>query len=343
MTCTFKSNRAHGILIALAALSLSACASLPDKSDVTLGKERFAYARLGTGAPAVVLEAGLGGGMDTWAPVYESVAAFTTVFAYDRRGYGESGKPASGPKGVQGGEVAKSVGEVVLDSILPGASTVATIGTISSRSNDDSTPRTGAAIVAELHVLLGQTGIQPPYVLVGHSLGGLYASLYARTYPGEVAGLVLLDSMHPEQIQRCMQYLPARECDPAHYPWWVKTLIKLTPPAIKSEMAGTSETGREIRAAGPLPPVPLTVISHGKPDNADRDRMWAALQQELAGESPGSTHIIARKSGHNIQHDEPQLVVQAIKDLVMRARQATQTPGSPIDHEPIAATSGMGL
>lgn len=273
----------HCGLIVIMALLLSACASLPEKNGVAVGKERFAYALRGIGRPAVVFEAGLGGGMDTWAPVYEGVAGFTTAFAYDRRGYGESGK----------------------------------------RSADESAPRTGAVIVAELHEVLKKVGVQPPYVLVGHSLGGLYISLYARTYSEEVAGLVLLDSVHPEQIERCQQYLPAKECDPEHYPWWVKTLIKMTPAVIKSEMAGTTETGRQIRASGPLPPVPLIVVSHGKPDDPCRDRMWMELQQELANESPKSTRIIARKSGHNIQRDEPELVIKTIKDLVMQARQGS--------------------
>jgi len=102
----------------------------------------------------------------------------------------------------------------------------------------------------------------------------------------------------------------------------VKTLIKMTPAIIKSEMAGVTETGRQIQAAGPLPPVPLVVISHGKPpaDEPGMGQMWAALQQDLVAASPRSTYIIARKSGHNIQGDEQELVIQAIKDLVMQAR-----------------------
>ena len=210
---------------------------------------------------------------------------------------------------------------MVVDAILPGVSTIMTIGTIANHSLDESAPRSGAAIVADLHEVLKQTGVKPPYLLVGHSLGGLYTMLYARTYPDEIAGIVLIDSMHPEQIERCKQYLPEKECDPEHYPWWVKTLIKMTPAVIRSEMTGATETGRQIRAAGHLPPVPIAVISHGKPDSPDRDRMWATLQQELAGESLHSTHIIASESGHNIQGDQPELVIQAIKNLVMQARQ----------------------
>jgi len=87
-------------------------------------------------------------------------------------------------------------------------------------------------------------------------------------------------------------------------------------------MAGATETGRQIRAAGPLPFVPLVVLSHGKPsaDKLGMGQMWAALQQDLANESPHSTHIVARNSGHNIQGNEPKLVIQTIKDLVMQAR-----------------------
>ncbi len=114
-------------LTALLALLVSACATLPDKSDVVISKESFAYALRGTGKPAVVFEAGLGGGMDTWAPVFDKVAAFTTVFAYDRRGYRESGKPVDAPKILGGGEIARTAGEVVLDAVVPGASTLITI------------------------------------------------------------------------------------------------------------------------------------------------------------------------------------------------------------------------
>ena len=312
-------------IAAMLALLLSACAGLPDKADVSIGKERFSYALRGAGEPAVIFEAGLGGGMDTWMPVFHEVSTFTTAFAYDRRGYEESGKPVDAPKTSSASEAAMMAGETVLDVVVPGASTVVTLGMFTTNLADESAPRTGAVIVAELHEVLKKTGLQPPYILVGHSLGGLYMSLYARTYPEEIAGLLLLDSMHPEQIERCQHYLPVDECDPEHYPWWVKTLIKMTPTVIKAEMTGATETGRQIRGAGALPFVPLVVLSHGEPpaDEPGMGQMWAALQQDLANESPRSTHIIAHKSGHNIQSDEPELVIQSIKDLVMQARQGS--------------------
>ncbi|WP_420846621.1 alpha/beta fold hydrolase [Methylocystis parvus] len=62
------------------------------------------------------------------------------------------------------------------------------------------TPRDGVTIVEELRATLRAKGIAPPYVLVGHSIGGLYVQLYARRHSDEVAGLVLVDSTHPEQL-----------------------------------------------------------------------------------------------------------------------------------------------
>ena len=308
--------------VMISILSISACATIPDKKDITVDKTRFSYSIRGTGGPAVVFESGLGAGMDSWAPVFDKAAAFTTTFTYDRRGYGESGKPASSHKSSAAEEAVKTAGEVALDAVVPVVSTAITLGGIAARASDSSAPRTGAAVVADLHDLLKETGLKPPYVLVGHSLGGLYMMLYARTFPEEVAGLILVDSMHPEQIERCKEFLPAKECDPDFYPWWVKMLIKISPAVVRAEMSGMKETGRQIRSAGIFSAFPLVVISHGKPpaDEPGSGKMWAALQQDLVDESQGNIHIIAKKSGHNIQSDEPDLILQAIKDIVLQTR-----------------------
>ena len=105
-------------------------------------------------------------------------------------------------------------------------------------------------------------------------------------------------------------------------------LIHLGPEVFRAEMAGAAETGRQIRATGPLPNVPLVVLSRGKSPvgESDREQMWTALQRDLVNESPRGTHIIARQSGHYIQKDEPELVIQTIRDLVMQARQGRTVP-----------------
>lgn len=70
------------------------------------------------------------------------------------------------------------------------------------KSDKPTTPRDGKTVVEELRQLLRAQGLQPPYVLVGHSLGGLYMQLYARSYPQEVQGVVLVDAVYPGIIKK---------------------------------------------------------------------------------------------------------------------------------------------
>jgi pimeloyl-ACP methyl ester carboxylesterase len=81
------------------------------------------------------------------------------------------------------------------------------------------------------------------------------------------------------------------------------------------------------RAAGPLPAVPVAVLSHGKPpaDSPGMGQMWAALQRDLANEPPDCTHVIVQQSGHTLQGDEPELVTRTIMNLVQQARQRGAT------------------
>lgn len=69
------------------------------------------------------------------------------------------------------------------------------------RSTPPNTPRDGEHVVQELREFLQARGLKPPYLLVGHSLGGLYTQLFTRMYPEEVSGLLLVDSTHPQQLQ----------------------------------------------------------------------------------------------------------------------------------------------
>src|SRR3989344_4654934 len=79
-------------------------------------------------------------------------------------------------------------------------------------------PRDGAHVVEELRALLKARKLPPPYVLVGHSLGGLYMQLFARQYPGEVAALVLVDSTHPDQMRGAG--------NPDLWPTWLKVAFR---------------------------------------------------------------------------------------------------------------------
>jgi pimeloyl-ACP methyl ester carboxylesterase len=319
-------NGKYALIVTVAYLA-TACASLPNKQRVVVGEYNMTYAVQGEGSPVVVLESGFGETMESWSRVFPEVATFSTVFAYNRRGYEGSENHTKANENSTLKDVATTVGGVVLDTVAPTVSTAVTVATATiaiteSVNNDRSTDlRTADQIVEELRALLKEAGEPPPYLLVGHSSGGLYAMYYAKTYPQEVMGLVLVDSSHPEQVKRCRERYGDEKCDP---PWVVKTIMKALPDEMLGEFHGMEETGRQVIAAGPLPPIPLVVLSHGKDvslGSAPIAEMWPAFQQELAAQLPNSKHIIAENSGHLIQKDQPELVIGAIREIVNNSRE----------------------
>jgi len=172
-------------------------------------------------------------------------------------------------------------------------------------------PRDGTTIVRELRALLAGLDLDPPYILVGHSLGGQYVELYARTHPDEVAGVVFVDARHADFSARCVA-ARAERCDT---PWYAKLLM---PRGARSELAAASDTEREIREAGPFPPIPVRVLTAlDRPaDMPNLRRAWADAQADLVALSPLGTQDVCAKCGHSIQRDAPERVVDAIRSLV---------------------------
>jgi pimeloyl-ACP methyl ester carboxylesterase len=186
-------------------------------------------------------------------------------------------------------------------------------------------PRTAADVVADLHALLSAAAVPSPYVLVGHSVGGLFVRLYAGRYPGEVAGLVLVDASHEEQDVR-RQALVSPELFAAE-----QQAVHANTEGI--DLDASFAQVREARAAAPLRPMPLVVLSAGQDDPAFFPAGWPMeaeallhneLQTDLAGLVPGGRHVVAEHSGHYVQQSQPDLVVAAIRDVV----QAVRDPGS---------------
>jgi pimeloyl-ACP methyl ester carboxylesterase len=176
-------------------------------------------------------------------------------------------------------------------------------------------------VVADLHALLDAAGVPGPYMLVGHSMGGLFARLYASTYPDEVAGLVLVDASHEEQNAR-LQALVSPEL------WAQIQQMELNIEGIDID-ASFAEV-REARAAAPLRPMPLVVVSAGQPLDpaafppgwpveADA-QLWRDLQADLAGLVPNARHIVAERSGHYVHQTEPEVVVEQIRLVVATVR-----------------------
>lgn len=163
-------------------------------------------------------------------------------------------------------------------------------------------PQPANQIVDDLTALLKNAHVLPPYILVGHSIGGLYARQFDERYDSEVAGMVLLDSSHEEQIWRFAKDEPSALSE---YPDW------------KDDTA--------MEAEGFLPPgkhlqwhfsKPLIVIEHGIPD----EPVWHAMQKDLAARSPRGRLIAATKSSHYIQNLQPDLVIESIQTVLSEAK-----------------------
>ncbi|MFZ5879071.1 MAG: alpha/beta fold hydrolase [Chloroflexota bacterium] len=195
-----------------------------------------------------------------------------------------------------------------------------------------------------LHTLLQEADIPGPYILVGHSMGGLHVRSFARLYPAEVTGLVLVDSSHENQLNAAHAdetiegiLLPLKACQ-ALAPIGVIRLVRaiasqpentLFPPgqararlALQNRSDLCRVVANEYRAvrtdtAQPAPPaslgdLPLVVITAGI---GIQDR-WQSLQDELAALSTNSTHIIAENSPHYIQFYQPELVIDAVMGML---------------------------
>lgn len=178
----------------------------------------------------------------------------------------------------------------------------------SDNSND---PRDSATIVAELRAELQRQNIKPPYVLVGHSLGGLYMQYFARNYPQEVAGLVLVDSTHWEQSLAMGNQ--------ANTPYNSRTAVTLFMPWImRREISDSVSAGKQVHASPVASGVPTIVLSstRGPPGETPSARALSArLQDEIAADFPASDHVRVDDSGHYIQRDHPEAVVEAARKL----------------------------
>jgi pimeloyl-ACP methyl ester carboxylesterase len=210
--------------------------------------------------------------------------------------------------------------------IFPEIKTISTVLAYNRFNYGDSdkvdVQQTGTEIVASLRSLLREKGLNPPYVLVGHSLGGVYAQLFARQHTEEVSGVVLVDSSHPDQEEmRRAQEGAIRRAVSGTINW----IDSVTHPRRHTEITSFAETASQIRAAPLFPDIPLTVISAGKgpPSWLVGDgfiRIFQDNQRRLVALSPQATQIIAKQSGHFVQNDEPEVVVQAIREVVDKVR-----------------------
>lgn len=183
--------------------------------------------------------------------------------------------------------------------------------------------RTSKDFVQELHTLLEKADIVGPYVLVGHSLGGINMQLYAGTYPREVAGMVLVDSAHPDQLRRDRQVIP-RRLDKVD-------ALQEGPNPENLDFPASLAQARTVHSLGYLPLIVLTAARSEYPSEwhltraqeRGLDRIWDRLQTDLAHLSSNSVHVLAKNSSHFIQYNQPEIVEEAIREVVRAAHSAS--------------------
>jgi pimeloyl-ACP methyl ester carboxylesterase len=221
-------------------------------------------------------------------------------------------------------------------------------------------PQDANSIAEQLHALLRIARVPPPYILIGHSIAGIYVRAYASHYSAELAGLVLVDGATPLQDDRipkalvaiqdeqrrgmpwerfwmalgwyrirgeCTQIMPGFE----RYAAWIKadSCVPSQINAVEGELDAERLSGDETAHAGPFDSLPVLIVSRDPavlPSNWPTDVgkanaiVWNSMQEEAKALSSYSRRIIARHSDHHIQVDRPDLLSKAVTEFVTDIR-----------------------
>lgn len=180
------------------------------------------------------------------------------------------------------------------------------IGESDSSSKD---LRTSKDVVADLQKLLRNSGEKTPFVLVGHSFGGINMRLYSSLFPKEVVGLVLVDSSHPDQYQRYADIQTGEE----------REKYLRHEGGANNEKIDLLASAQEVKNSSSNLSIPLIVLSaeNEKPDEEEKLFMkdHNELQADLGKLSPKAKLVILKDSSHFIQKDRPDAVIEAIKNI----------------------------
>jgi pimeloyl-ACP methyl ester carboxylesterase len=284
---------------------------------IDIGGRKIQLDCRGKGSPTVVLESGLDAlGSLSWAAVHDEIAQTTRVCAYSRAGILWSDP---------------------------------TTDTFDSKN-----------VAQDLHTALAKGGETAPWVMVGHSLGGPYMMMFTSLYESEVAGLVFVDASHPDQVAPLKKIGISPELPPsslievlarigivrlvsmqntrpnapplvdrveqAYLPQNIGSFLK----EVQSSEAAISAAGN-FRQLGDRPLVVLTAMKKLSSDELQKMGMsqaqeiqmkalWKQLQANLATWSTHSRHEIVPDASHYIQLDRPDVVIKAVREVVLDVR-----------------------
>ncbi len=280
-----------------AAAHAAVCGDFAGLVDIGGGRRMYLECR-GAGSPTVVLVSGTRGAHDDWTDLI------------DPTGPAGAGKPSESAVFPQVGRLTR-----VCAYDRPGTARLDDTPTDSTPVRQPTTAQQG---VADLHALLIAAREPGPYVLVGHSWGGLIARLFASTYPDEVSGLVLVDPAS-EFLKRSLTLAQ-----------WT-TYIEATKKLIESNGLEAPDHERSLDLLHTAPQVraiPVVVLTSDKrfdfgAGGAETWPAWRTAQERLA-KLLAAKHVSDTNSGHAIQMEQPRLVIEAIREVVEAVRSGRQ-------------------
>jgi pimeloyl-ACP methyl ester carboxylesterase len=281
---------------------------------IDIGDHKLNLKLKGNGGPLVVFESGLDpGGSLVWDQVQDEVSTFTSTASYDRAG------------------------------IL-----------WSERGNN---PKTGEAMAMELYKLLKKADQNGPYILVGHSLAGYFLRSFVAKYPEEILGIIFVEAAHPDQSHRFPEEVASMPSMPPD--WILEfvnsigivrqfrlffanessktdslniisnSYLPVSVPAVLEEMKNTealAEEAGKISSFGDIPLIVITGTSVTRREDYPTqelgikvEEIWMQMQKELLELSTNSEHVLASKSGHYVQLEQPEVVIEAIRKMLTKA------------------------
>ncbi len=283
---------AFGIGAYPAASAAPAQATASDRIEmIDIGGRKLQLLSRGTSSPAVVIEAGMG------EPAVESGSWRKVI-----------------------DEISKTNRVIVYDRAGLGKSDPA-----------PKLPRTSLDVANDLNALLTTAGVAGPYLLVGHSYGGMHLRMFASQYPGKVLGMVLVDSAHPDQDEKWLAALPAPgPNEPESIGKTRKFLAGRTTPDSNPEQIDPKASAAQVRAARGLGDKPVVILSHSSSFRLDPslpeelslklEKVVEQLQADLKGISSNSTLLQSASGGHYLHVEDPELVIQGVRHALDAAK-----------------------
>jgi len=249
-------------------------------SMVSIGNHSLHVVTMGHGENTVIIEAGYMGELDDWRTFAKYISTFSKVVIYSRAGYG--------------------------------------------KSSPSPTPNTLNDSVEDLRMLIKMSRLKGPFIMVGHSYGGLIVRKFAEIYPAHVKGLVFVEPASENYFKRL------REIDPIRIEASRKRMFERLSgnklEEYKLMMANYYDTPLNALEIASFPDVPVVILTAAKKRSSkslantpEARQSWREEHSKLFSKFSYGSHIVTQNSGHFIQVDEPELIADAVKNVIVQA------------------------